>query len=660
MIPGYPKGSDITLLEIIYTRPQRMEDGKYTDDILTIIFRDNLVKKKFHHDIIKPTYKFYMLKPHISLDYNAMYINKEFLDEYECRYTELDKTIAELTDNLDIFYDNIRNGNRAANSILHTNNRLFGTDEDLEDHYRRRFAEEYLNQPYVLAKSMIDIEVDVKDMNPADNISEHMGDYPITAVTIIDDKNKKVYTAILRNKENPLIQELEDYINSGDGFQKDIRELLESVVGGWKNVKRYGLDQYDFEQYFYDIEIELIADLFVIINNTQPDFILAWNMAFDIPYLFERIKKLGYNVEDIVCHPDFKQNKVAYYNIDEYHQKGDFDLKGDYAKVSGYTVYIDQLIQYASRRKGQQKPPNFRLDTIGNIVAKVRKLDYSHITNDLSMLPYIDFKTYILYNIIDTIVQKCIEMKTEDLNYVFTKALLNNIRYAKLHRNTIYLTNRGRAMFKKDHDLIMGNNINKFKDKPEGKFKGAIVGDPRHIDTSVLMHVDGKPVYVCENVNDFDFSSMYPSITEEFNISGPTMIGKINIPGEVLFKENSLNSEFYIREGQFIEDFHSGDFLLFCHRWFGFANFKELLEDIKEYFSLISTTNNWVNWNFAKKINPIEMISEGQKFSPIVMIDKNEKFNPVVLYHDFKSEEFTDNIKELENNEVTYLKYKTN
>ena len=40
------------------------------------------------------------------------------------------------------------------------------------------------------------------------------------------------------------------------------------------------------------------------------------------------------------------------YFIDKMHGV-DYELRGDYYKISSYTVYLDQLIHFASRRKGQ-------------------------------------------------------------------------------------------------------------------------------------------------------------------------------------------------------------------------------------------------------------------------------------------------------------------
>jgi hypothetical protein len=51
--------------------------------------------------------------------------------------------------------------------------------------------------------------------------------------------------------------------------------------------------------------------------------------------------------------------------------------------------------------------------------------------------------------------------------------LLNNTRYAKAARQTVYLANSGIKNFDKD-GFIMGNNVNKFNPKPENKFPGVI------------------------------------------------------------------------------------------------------------------------------------------------------------------------------------------
>ena len=64
----------------------------------------------------------------------------------------------------------------------------------------------------------------------------------------------------------------------------------------------------------------------------------------------------------------------------------------------------------------------------------------------------------------DTIVQKCIEEKTGDVDFIYNKCMMNNTRYAKAHRQTVYLVNRGVKEFDK-MGLVMGCNANKSNEK---------------------------------------------------------------------------------------------------------------------------------------------------------------------------------------------------
>ena len=42
MIPGYPYGSDITIINTMYQYPHRIDDtDKYDDGSITVIFKDN-------------------------------------------------------------------------------------------------------------------------------------------------------------------------------------------------------------------------------------------------------------------------------------------------------------------------------------------------------------------------------------------------------------------------------------------------------------------------------------------------------------------------------------------------------------------------------------------------------------------------------------------
>ena len=117
-----------------------------------------------------------------------------------------------------------------------------------------------------------------------------MGECEINCVSYLDERDNKVYTFILRNSNNPLINAFESKVMSGEIGYNYIQNFIKDAVGGNKQFKKYGLESLTYELYFYDSEIELIRDLFKRIHMSSPDFVLGWNSSgFDIEYIIARI-----------------------------------------------------------------------------------------------------------------------------------------------------------------------------------------------------------------------------------------------------------------------------------------------------------------------------------------------------------------------------------
>ena len=493
MIRGYDDGANITLLNVIYHKPKKNpETGKYDTGSLDIVFKDLDTNEKKVQHIDDPEYTYYMANDDVKCSYNRLFIEKDKVHPVTCKYREIKKSIAENTGNLDFFYDNLKSGNARENDRLFTVKNVFNADMNIEDYYRYEFDKRYKNETYTPDKLYFDIEVD--GINQRGDFPE-MGECPINAVTLIHDGTKTVYTLLLENYKNPQIEEFKKIKN----LPNIIKEFIKENVGGWKQETIFGLKDFNYKVLFYDEEINLIADIFNIINTLKPDFALAWNIAFDLPYIIERIKVLGYSPEEIICHKDFKV-KEAWYYIDTRANK--FEEHGDYSQISAYTVYLDQLIVFASRRKGQRiNIPSYKLDDVAHAMAKVNKLDYSHITTRIEELPYLNYYIFVLYNIMDTIAQKCIEVKVGDMDFIFNKCTLNNTRYAKAFRQTVYLVNRGVKEFYK-MGYILGCNVNKNNEK--NSFTGAYVSDPKKLSDKPKLRINGKPVNICKNLDDFD------------------------------------------------------------------------------------------------------------------------------------------------------------
>ena len=608
IIKGRKPDSNITIMNTLFWRGTDI-DGKFKE-FLTLIYKDLDTGLKYFQEETDPDYEYYMATEGNRVDYNRLFIEESKTEKIVVPYKDLEKDIAERTGNKAFFYDNVKTNNRGENRRLHTHPDVFNSDMNIEDHYMLRFSRMYKNDPCPITKSFFDIEVD--SINMRGDFPEP-GECPINAISLIIQETKQVYIFLLRNKANPLIAEFEKEVVNRT-VHKEITEFVINAVGGPKAAEKYGIDfSYNFLFYDQDKEINLISDLFVAINTFKPDFALAWNMAFDVPYILARIANLGYDPRDVVCHSDFK-NKIASYYIDE-RNKSDFAERGDFAQIASYTTYLDQMIHFASRRKGQNKFISFTLDFIGEAVAKVRKLNYKHITTNIAELPYKDYKTFVFYNVMDTVVQYCIEAATGDIDYVFTKSNINCTRYCKAHRQTVYLTNRVTKDIRKSGNFIIGNNCNKFNQKPDVKFPGAFVADPLQLSNFPKMMLRGAYIDCCENAIDLDYSSLYPSIIREFNIAPNTQIGLLIIareftPIEAARANNTI-------AGAFMEDIQSQVWLEFGSRWFNLADYTTLYHEVEEFFTTIMNPMNGMRiYNREGLIEPFVTYNKDLMITP--------------------------------------------
>lgn len=593
LIGQYPKGYELSLLNTIYHYPYK-DKGQWQPGAIDLIIKDNVSGEKFLETIVNPSYEYYLLLDNkVIPDYTLEYAMKEDCKCVIVPYQQLQKDIAERLGVLNQFYDNLRNGNRDANKRLcNYNPRVLMSDMDIEDNIRFQFAHTYANPYMKPTKSYLDIEADT--INCKGDFVE-LGECPINAVSFIDDQSLVIHSFLLRNDKNPLIAKFEAESKSS-ALHRRLKSFLIDAVGGPDQAEKYRVNKMEVEFHFYDEadELTMLKHLFNYINNIKPDFVLAWNMAFDVPYIIQRIINLGENPKNVMCHPDFRYKEVKYM-IDERNQFK-YEERNDFAKISSYSVWLDQMIHFASRRKGQAAIANYKLDYIGQITCGVKKLDYSHITRNLAELPYKDYETFVFYNIMDTIVQYCIEYKVNDIDSAYNNVLLNNTRWSKIYRQTVYLKNRA-AKFYYANDFIIGNNVN--ANTPKVSFPGAFVADPKLNSDYSKRRINGRPVSIFDNLDDFDYKSLYPSITSEFNMSRSTLIAHVNIPNKVYEFENRFHRDDikWKREAQFMDDLQSHNWIEFFHRWFHFAGYEEMYDDVIEYFTKIKYPSGFLTFH---------------------------------------------------------------
>lgn len=561
LLEKVPAGSDIAIMNCMYNWGVKDEEaGVYTPDNICIVYKDNTTGKKDHIFIYYPTYKFYLLKEGIDANYNRLFIEEDKLIEYEVKYKNLDMEVAKALGKKDEFKA-IDPKDKNARRQFHKDPRIFNSDQSVEDAYRFEFSKYYKNNVTRLYKSFFDIEVDNRYLKTSDFPTPERAECPVNAISCLDERYNIVNTYLLKDNNNPLIEEFEQDYLSGKYGPEYIKSFVQDAIGGWKQMKRNKLDGLEFRLYFFESELELLVAFFDTVYKYDPDFIEGWNSsAFDLAYIIRRLEVLGVNPAEVMSDPTWEEKFVKHY-VDQRHIN-DFAERGDFTKLACNTIWIDQMIQFCSRRKAKMGSfTSFKLDDIANLTAGVRKYDYSDITNDLGELPYLNYRIFVMYNIIDVISAKCIENHTQDLEYIFAKCINNCTSYNKGHRQTVYLINRMRKeWFDLPEKFIIGNNVNKQNVKPE-KFQGALVENPLTVsDRSKLKTVDGNPVLLTDNGVDFDFKSLYPSIILENNTAPNTQIGRIDIwnTWKVRYYPNGRNDRSvtcYIKDPGVAKDF---------------------------------------------------------------------------------------------------------
>lgn len=572
-----PHSKDHLLLNVFYHRPDWESPGKH--DYASIVFKDVNTGRKWIQTIEDPQYMMYIVKPQYR-DYTH-YPSYMPLDRCDQKIVKFKNIINEIVKvggkKLADYKEWCNKNNKTAKKNLHHYPYVLATDYPYPNYFRCEWMLHYhdYDMQYSLTKVFADIEVDGIDAPgfPTADIC------PINAVAVVDAETKTVHSFLLRNPENPLIEQ----------FEKGIPNFIDKCHKTFD--ESYG--KLNYEIHMYDTEIDMITEVFRLFNTLARDFILFWNMAFDIPYFIDRIKALGHDPMKIMCDPEFIQDEL-YYRKD--HRHHDFKTKNDVFTCTSKSVYLDQMSQYIKIRKARSELKTVRLNAIAKAELNDEKLDYSDEAN-IKTLPYENYELFVLYNIKDTLLQYGIEMKTHDIDNVFQRSLINATQYESAFSQTILLKNRAYLSYYKQ-GFIIGNNNNidygnrgfdndgadKDEDDDEEGFAGALVGDPM-LNEKVGVEILGRPSkFIFSRVIDYDFSSMYPNITITHNIGTVPMIGKIKLEG--FGQYNTDPDNVFYDEGQvFLEDYLSKDYSFIGNRYFGLPTGEELIKEFGQYGS---------------------------------------------------------------------------
>lgn len=572
-------------------------------DVLYLIYKDLDTGEKYLSTTEKPSIDIYFKKPECR-DYTNHwnYATIDTLYKKRVRYSAIPFAIAEEAG---------EDGKRFINSLRNTGNwrdlnkiqswpYVFGSDFDIRAWYRLEWLQRLDNSaPKPLKKGQMDIEVDglgKRGMPTADQC-------PINLITYIDDDSNTSFTFV--NTEHIEYQEINDDLPKRefkrrtrinqmiDKHESRVKEMMDDP----EMVQQYLHDLFDesypgmtYKIFYFNNELKMIKYVFALINQLKPDFVQIWNIAFDIPYIIDRIRVLGEDPAEIICHPDFKY-KQCWFKED----KRNFAVKNNssFFFASSYTIFTCQMRNYAAIRKGGKELRSFTLNYVGEKEVRDVKLDYSEAGN-VSEAAYNDFLMFMAYNIKDVLLQKAIEDKTEDLDTIYVRSYSNATPVDSIFKQTVMLRNVQYHYFMQQN-IVPGTNINQFMtdqqddvielnpsdDDDEVGFEGALVADPV-LNDYVGLSLYGKLTNnIFKLVIDMDMAAFYPNTIIALNIDGSTLIFKAIVPAKQ-FRNGDM--KLYRMPGELDDDaakelfdnYLTGSPIQFCRKWLNLRGVEDM------------------------------------------------------------------------------------
>lgn len=607
---------DVMLLDIQYVRPDRKNKIK---DYLYVIWKNIKTGEKHLITIEQPAMTIYFEKPEFRDHTNHHnYAPLDKLDPKTVYYQDIIRAIAEEMGDSGKrkLADCYTSRNFRALKEFYLYQYSYGADYDIRVWYRYMWLKSLNNDSTKpLTKGFLDIETDILE---ATGFPNPLFD-PIDLVTIIDATHSTAYTFTLIGRE---CKERDTTDMSEDEIKKEMerRELYNKR----HQTENYYVEHQDelynaiyakfdesypdmsYHIYFYKDEAKMIREVFQLINTLKLDFIGIWNISFDANYLYERCKALGLDPVETMCHPDFI-SKECYFKKDT--RNFEIKNKSDFFHLSSYTIFYDQMINYAAIRKGQQELRSHKLTYIAEREIGDAKLDYSEI-GDLKVLGYKDWLTYVLYNIKDVLLQKGIEERCMDVETYYMTSYENITPYESIFKQTVKLRNV-QYLFYMRNNMVPGNNTNAIfynssqaskqtsnenKDEDEeSKFEGALVGNPKLIDNFGIMLFGHRVNNIFRYSIDFDMTAFYPSTIFAMNIDPSTLIFKMYLNpnqydvrgGEIpyhgitdvqMVKEN--NDSFVDDVGKEVMDnFQTGNILSTGHKWMNLPSVNDVFNE---------------------------------------------------------------------------------
>jgi len=254
--------------------------------------------------------------------------------------------------------------------------------------------------------------------------------------------------------------------------------------------------KYNFKFKHYPSEQLMLKELFSVFVPSMP-MIVGWNfLKFDWAYLVARATRLGLNKFVLKSSPTGVMED--YYIKDKYNRNHKQKIR-----LPLHRIVLDDLTLWEKYDYSMKIKSSAKLDNVAKEVLGIKKVEY----NDTFMGMYNkDYKRYVFYNAIDTILNKEIHDK---LGYFNSLNKLSMLTHTPMNQ-ALFVSHCLESRFVESY-LARGRHMVSNSNNDTDTYSGAFVKEPNP--------------GIFDNVLISDFESLYPNLTMKFNISTDTYMG---------------------------------------------------------------------------------------------------------------------------------------
>lgn len=244
---------------------------------------------------------------------------------------------------------------------------------------------------------------------------------------------------------------------------------------------------WEFSYYKFKNEYDM---LYNFLHKFMPKFpmMTGWNFInYDWQYIVNRCKHLQIDLTDVAITGSLDRN----------------DSRPLHMGILDYMQLYDKYDRSVAVKESNT------LDFVSSQVLNVSKIKYQGGLQDLYEN---DFKKYVFYNVVDSILVYYIDMQLRSMEVLLTLSTITKMPLYKA-ASPVAMTEALIARKLVPQNKRVGMDYDKEDSQKDGKYAGAFVKEP------ISGYYSG--------VSAFDFASLYPSIMRQFNISPDAFVEMI-------------------------------------------------------------------------------------------------------------------------------------